>query len=165
MLTNIRKPSAADLNYILDIDLKCFEDNWSLIKWRETVSDPRNGVLIGTYQGLPVGFIVWLSAGKSIVERLGVKASYQNKGVGSQLLSAVEVILTQQGINELIFPVTESRCKPHTPKDVSKWIIGRGYSATGISRNTGWYYGEKEDEIIFHKFLEESSKHGTNSRL
>ncbi len=161
MLSNIRKPEAHDLNYILDIDLKCFEDNWSLSNWRETLYDPRYGILIGTYQGTPVGFIVWLTASKSIITRLGVKPNFRNKGVGTQLLSAVEVILGQQNIKELLFPITESLCQPGSPKDISKWLINRGYLAGSLLRGTGRYYGEIEDEIIFHKYLEETNKHGT----
>lgn len=161
MLTNIRKPEPPDFNYILDIDLKCFEDNWSYNEWRETLYDSQYGVLIGTYQGLPVGFIVWFNDGKrGIITRLGVKPAYRQKGVGSQLLKAVEVILIQQGVKELLFSVTESLCRPGEPYDVSKWIIEQGYRVNGLIKGTGLYCGVKEDEIGFYKFLEETSKHG-----
>jgi N-acetylglutamate synthase-like GNAT family acetyltransferase len=165
MLTNIRKPEPQDLNYILDIDLKSFEDNWSYNTWRETLYDPRYGVLIGTYKGLPVGFVVWFGGTKEgLITRLGVKPVYQQKGVGTQLLDAVEVILSQQGIKEVHFPVTESLCTPGQPYDVSRWLTKRKYRASGLIRGSGIYCGVKEDEIIFQKFLEETSKHATEPR-
>ncbi len=165
MLTNIRKPEPQDLNYILDIDLKCFEDNWSYNEWRETLYDPRYGVLLGTYKSLPVGFIVWFSGTKEgLITRLAVKPAYQRKGVGSQLLSAVEVILVQQSIKEVHFPITETLCQPGQPHDVSRWLTKRGYRASALMRGTGLYCGTKEDEIIFQKQLEETSKHATESR-
>lgn len=162
MLTNIRKPESQDLNYILDIDLKCFEDNWSYHEWREILYDSRYGVLIGTYKSMPVGFIVWFGgAQEGLITRLGVKPTYRKKGVGSQLLLAVEVILTQQGIKEVHFPIPESLCQPGTEYDVSKWLTTRKYKAGSLMHGTGVYCGVKEDEIVFQKCLEETSKHET----
>jgi len=158
MITNIRKPGAQDLNYILDIDLKCFEDTWPHTKWRETVRDPNYGMLIGTYQGLPVGFIVWSNDG--VIARLAVKPTYRNKGVGSQLLAAVEVIFSQQTILEVKFPITESLCQPGVSYDMSHWLTNRGYRANGLIKGAGWFSDTKEDQIKFHKFLEGSTKHG-----
>ncbi len=164
ILTNIRKPESYDLNYILDIDLKCFEDNWSYNEWRETLYDPRFGVLIGTYKGLPVGFIVWFSGTRDgLITRLGVKPTYRKRSVGSQLLAAVEVILIQQNIKEVRFPITESLCHPGMTYDVSRWLTTRDYKATTLMHGTGLYCGEKEDEIVFQKFLEGTNKHATKN--
>lgn len=152
MLTNIRKPEAQDLNYILDIDLKCFDDNWTYTEWRETLRDLKYGVLVGTDQGVPVGFIVWFVGETSgLITRLGVKPAYKN--VGAQLLASVEVILRQQGIKELHLSMTESLCDPGTPHDRSKELLDCGYRASGLIKGTGRYCGVKEDEINFHKFL------------
>jgi GNAT superfamily N-acetyltransferase len=161
MLTNIRKPEPQDLNYILDIDLKCFEDNWSYSEWRTTLADSHYGVLLGTCEGVPVGFIVWFNDGKdSLIVRLGVKKDYRNRNVGSQLLQAVEVITHQQGLEALQITVTESLCCPNTKTDVSSWLIKRGYHASGLVKEAGIFFGQKEDEITFCKYLEGAIKHG-----
>ena len=80
-------------------------------------------------------------------------------------MDAVEVILAQQGIKELRFPVTESLCQPGTSYDVSCWLTTRGYRATSLIKGTGLYCGMKEDEIGFRKSLEEINKHGASTKL
>jgi GNAT superfamily N-acetyltransferase len=84
---------------------------------------------------------------------MGVKPSYRHNGVGSQLLSAVETILIQNGNKDVQFPIVESFCYPSCTFDLSQWLTHRKYAATRVMKGTGVYMGEKEDEIVFTKSL------------
>jgi len=150
-----RKFQSADLNYILDIDLKCFGDNWEYHQWRETVQDANCGILIGTHRSTPVGFITWTSKDPEIL-RLGVKPDYQHQGIGSQLLQTVEILLAKQGINEVRLPITESLVLGSGK--LLNWLLKRGYSAGCLLRGKGLYAGVTEDKIEFRKLLVEVTK-------
>jgi ribosomal protein S18 acetylase RimI-like enzyme len=154
MLVEVRSPSLSDFNYILDIDLKCFDDIWTYNAWKEVFKNPKYGFLLGIYQGEPVGFAVWLiDKIDYLVVRLGVKQAYQHKGVGSKLIKAIESLAKKGGVKEISFPVPESLCYIHDTTSVSKWLINRGFKAYCTVKDTAIYCGVTEDEIIFQKMI------------
>lgn|SRR5574340_169139 len=155
MITNIRQPLISDLNYILDIDLKCFEDPWDVDTWKEIIKNETYNMFIGTYKTLPVGIVVWTN---NIITRIGVKPSYRNNGVGTKLIQAMELAEMQKGTKSLTAFITESLCCPTCVLDVSKWFVRRGYRGTGIARNKGLFCGVCEDQYIFEKTLEMETK-------
>jgi N-acetylglutamate synthase-like GNAT family acetyltransferase len=160
MLTNIRKPEALDINYIVDIDLKCFEDEWNYKTWKNVISDPNFCVLLGTVDGTPVSFIVWAAyKDEAYIKRVGVKMRQRGKGIGTQLLNAVEVILKQQGVKRVYFHATESLCRPDSEFNLSLWLKNHGYATSKLMRGTGYYCGLIEDEILFCKLLIEVTQH------
>ncbi len=155
MITNIRQPLISDLNYILDIDLKCFEDPWDIEVWKEIVKNETSNMFIGTYRAIPVGVIVWTS---NILARIGVKPSFRGNGVGTQLIHALELAEMQKGTKTIITFITESLCCPGHKLDVSRWFVTRGYRGKGIAHDKGLFCGMREDEYIFEKILEMETK-------
>lgn len=157
MIINIRKPKLGDLNYLLDIDLKCFEDSLSLEEWKIFLNDTSCNVLVGTLKGAPVGLIVWKD---STILKLAVKPVYRHKGIGTKLLNSVENILIQHGYGQISIDVSESLCCPGKPIDVSSWLLSRKFKADKIYKETAIFCGQKEDTIHFVKLLSGTITHG-----
>lgn len=157
MLTNIRKPLRGDLNYILDIDLKCFEDTLSLEEWRQLLDDPDYNVLVGTFQGKAVGFILWQS---NNIFRFAVKPTYRHMGVGMRLLMAVENTLIQHGQLTIVIQVPESLCCPGRAIDVSCWLNAHDFFAQKLLPGQAIFCGQQEDLICFNKHLSGTITHG-----
>jgi GNAT superfamily N-acetyltransferase len=156
MITNIRKPKPADLNYIFDIDLKCFEDYLSIDGWLEYL-EGNYSLLVAIVKGLPVGVIVWQD---NIIKRIAVKPANRGNGVGSQLLQAVENSLVQKGFDLVMINVPESMCCPGQPHDVSHWLSERKFLADGVEKDAALYCQQKEDLFRFTKILSEVIIHG-----
>ena len=157
MLTNIRKPQPSDLNYLVDIDLKCFEDNLSLDDWRDYLLGQNYNILIGTLKTTPVGLIVWQS---NKISKIAVKPAYRHRGVGTKLLVAVENTLMQQGFDFITLDVPESLCCPGKPIDSSNWLGNRRFKASKLISKAGVFCGVVEDIICFEKRLSETVTYG-----
>jgi GNAT superfamily N-acetyltransferase len=154
MLTNIRKPTLTDVNYLLDIDLKCFEDPWDVNLWRGLCTDTNINKLVGTYYGTPMSFVFWqlLTDSDAVtIYRLAVKPKHRNEGTGTQLLKAVELAALQAHYKTLRIMVPESLCCPGQPQDASRWLNNRGFRAQPpIMRDLVTYCGRAEDAFAFN---------------
>jgi len=150
MMSNIRRPQVGDLNYLVDIDLKCFEDNISLDEWRLFFDDTSYKMLVWIIQGIPVGFIIWQ---ENTIVRMAVKPVYRHRGIGAQLLSFVENRLVQQRHQTVMTNIPESLCCPGKPVDVSGWLSKRGYQAESLQKDAAMFCGCTEDLVHFNKNL------------
>jgi len=124
----IRKPTWCDLSYLQDIDLKCFEDMWSLEFWRNILENNLFHVLVGNHNNHVAGFIVWW---KNIIVRLGVKSSYRKLGCASKLLSEYMKALEGQYLTAKI-NVPENLCDIRYDKTTVSWLSLHGFRATSM---------------------------------
>jgi len=150
MIDNIRAPQITDINYLLDIDLKCFDDPWDTEKWREIYSDAQYKKLVGTNCGNPVGFVVWCPHSDGIqIVRIAVKPLHRKQGIGSQLLKAVRINALQQKYRKICMVVTESLCCPNQGDNIGHWLNNRGFFANEICKDGSIYCGKVEDAFFF----------------
>lgn len=146
-----RNPRLADLAYLVDIDLKCYEDPWDMEKWRTIIMDFNLNKLV-VIRKQHAGVAVWkFDSGAIKVLRLGVKPAYRNYGIGSELLQAIEKSAPNQKANSVVFKIPESLCRPGEPDDVSVWLAHRGYKATRVCRAAAVFCGQVEDAYIFSR--------------
>ena len=145
---DIRQPVVSDVNYLMDIDIKCFENPWTVEKWRAICSDPQIFQLVATYYGSPVGFVIWERTPDVMnILRIGVKPSYRRNGVGEKLLRAVESSAYHLQLFRVTLLVPESLCCPGMPRDVSQWLLHKGARAGSIVK--GPCLGYEEDAFLF----------------
>ena len=150
----LRRPRLADLSYLVDIDLKCYEDPWDVEKWRTVLMDFALDKLV-SIRKQHAGLAVWKFAdGVSKILRLGVKPAYQHYGIGSELLRTIEQTTLERGIRTVKFKIPESLCCPSDPADVSAWLGRRGYKATRVCPLEAIFCNLVEDAYIFTKTLE-----------
>ncbi len=153
MTTNIRQPQVHDANYLLDIDIKCFDDPWPVEKWKVILVNNDISKLVSTSYGCPTGFIIWKRDSISLpIIRFAVKPTYRNQGTGLQLLKAVCLGARQLAIPRIVIPVPESLCCPGEPRDVSHWLLKRGFKLNGnhsILKEGAICFGQVEDAFLF----------------
>jgi len=151
---NVRQVMPSDINYLTDIEIKCYEGAKGLDWWRETIKDPNKHAVIAAVHKVPVGFVVWHEATRTSdrtaeVERLAVKPAFRRRGAGTKLLRDVVTGASIIGLTQLRIVVPESICFPGHPDDVSEWLGARQFSAVRIIPDHFEAYGSKEDAFVF----------------
>lgn len=151
---NVRQVVASDINYLTDIEIKCYEDAKGLDWWRETIKNPEKHAIIAVGHKVPIGFVVWSEAPKASdhtadVERLAVKPAFRKRGAGTMLLRDVITQARILDLTQLRLVVPESLCFPGHPDDVSEWLRVRQFSAVRIIKDHFEAYGYKEDAFVF----------------
>lgn len=153
MIHNIRQPQFSDANYLLDIDIKCFDDPWPLDKWKQVLTTSEIHKLVGTSYGCPTGFVVWEQNNDFLqINRLAVKPTYRNQGTGLQLLKAVCLGARQLLLNRVVIAVPESLCCPGNSRDISRWLLKRGFKIngkSGVLKDFTVCFGQVEDAFLF----------------
>jgi GNAT superfamily N-acetyltransferase len=150
MILATRPPTISDVNHLLDIDIKCFDDTLPIDQWREVCLDPDVSKLVGTWYNTPVGFVLWSYRAQCVsVLRIGVKPEYRNKGVGTTLLQTAVIAARQCKAMSVDILVPESLCCPGSPGDVSQWLIAQNFRAKEILKDVAVYCGNPEDAYLF----------------
>ncbi len=153
MLTNIRQPQIGDVNYLFDIDLKCFDDPFPADKWKQVLTAEGISKLISTSYGNPSGYVFWTPGDTTAtIMRIAVKPTYRNQGAGQQLLNAVCLNARQRSVPRVSIPVPESLCCPGDPRDASRWLLNRGFRTNGrhsILKDHATCFGKVEDAFLF----------------
>ena len=154
----IRPVKPEDINYLIDVEIKCYEDVKGLDWWREILKNSDHYSVAAAVHKVPVGFIVWQKAAYSgdgtdefvaEIERIAVKPAFRRRGAGSLLLRDATVAAHTVGLHKLMLIVPESLCFPGHPNDVSEWLLHRNFRATGILGQHFDSYGTKEDAFVF----------------
>lgn len=74
-----------DIDYLVDIDSKCFARPWRIEHWEQTLKTSR--VVVVTHWGTPVGYVV---VKDNVVVRFAVKPNHQRKQLGTKLLTGLK---------------------------------------------------------------------------
>jgi len=154
---NIRRPLLNDLHHLIDIDLKCFEDNLLMDEWRDYIENRASEMLICVLQTVPVGYVIWR---QNTLLRLAVKPASSYLGLGTRLLRAVENIMIRRGMGSIRIEVPESLCVPGQAHDASEWLLHKGFKATKVNHQGAIFCGSIEDAFVFAKSLSEAPVYG-----
>ncbi len=155
MITNIRQPQFSDITHLVDIDLKCFEDNMDLKTWRMTFEEDEIMKLVGTLERTPVGFVLWEVTDKLTITRIGVKPAYRHRGIGTALINAVRVWAQVHQQPAIYMEVPESLCDPRMPTlDVTGWLLKLKFRGMGLAQRKAVFCGQPEDAFLFARRLE-----------
>jgi GNAT superfamily N-acetyltransferase len=153
MTLSLRPALGNDINFLVDIDLKSYDYPWSIDKWQSLAFDPTCVIVLAIINVEPVGFVAWrkkTAIKEAEILRLAVKPAYRKCGVGSLLLSSVEITACESGLQEIVIIVPEVYCFPGHKNDVSQWLLARGFRAVApIFKNYFDLYGSKVDGFKF----------------
>jgi len=151
----VRPATSEDVHYILDIDIKCFDDPWPAEHWR-LVGDQLN-VAVATYYGTPIAMVVFTLAQTETglpfvtMTKLAVKEPYRNRGIGRTLLRNVEGFGRNADATGIWTTVPESKCKGE--RNIADWLAKFGFKAVGVNRGCFDAYGYSEDGYLFTRPL------------
>lgn len=159
MIFSIRKTTKEDAQYVMDIDLKCFEYPWPTDFWFE--ASAYYDIVVGTYYGTPVGMAVYTNGpvicptfcyepNDQIITMLkvGVKKSFRNKGLGKLLVNHIKGIAWAAKSRSIVTIAPESICTP-SEQDVSGWLRKVGFEGRNIIPGCFTNCGEAEDGYLF----------------
>jgi len=154
MEITIRPIEPEDINYLFDIEIKCYEDVRGLEWWREVIKDKQHYSMAAAVHQVPIGFVVWKTGAYkkepvARIERLAVKPAFRGKGAGTMLLRDTTIAARTAGLTQLMLLVPERLCFPGHKDDVSQWLLKHSLHAVGTKSNHFESYGQKEDAYIF----------------
>lgn len=154
-MITVRQAKGEDVHYILDLDIKCFDDPWPAEHWR--LASGEVNVAVATWYGTPVGMVVFtlLETQDSMrfvsMTKLAVKESFRNRGFGTMLLQTVEDFTHEVKASGICITIPESKCTgERTPAD---WLAKVGFKAVGVNRKCFEAYGVSEDGYLFQRSI------------
>ena len=157
---NIRPGGDRDVNFVKDLDLKCYHYPWTPEQWGKTVGDDPAKWCLATIRDRPLGFAIWrIAPGEIILNRLGVLPDSRKQGIGTELLRHVIRYAGARQAQKITLRVPEIHCFPGHPDDVSAWLLTRGFRAEPpVVREYAYMYGQWVDGFCFVKPIEKESQ-------
>jgi ribosomal protein S18 acetylase RimI-like enzyme len=154
MIFSVRKAYGEDAHYIIDIDIKCFDDPWPPEYW---VSFEDLQVYVATYYGTPIAMVAFMvgETEKGIkfvsLSKLAVKPAFRGRGVSKMLLAQAEKFAKQINAHSIWLTVPESLCVGE--RSIAGWLKLAGFRATSVQPECFESYGEPEDGYSFQYTL------------
>ncbi len=150
----IRQLKPGDINYLTDIEIKCYGDAQGLDWWRHVLQNLLQYTAAATVHQVPVGFIVWEkqeynNKPVACIQRLAVKPAFRRRSIGTQLLRHAALASRTNGMPNLMIAVPESLCFPGHVDDVSQWLLKREFRAVEVQKESFESYGHTEDVFVF----------------
>ncbi len=136
----IRKFQPQDFPWVIDIERKVFNehDPFFYMQFYETCSE---GFIVAEINGFIVGFVVGflVSPESGRIFSLAVHPSYQNRGIGSALLTAVINVFREMNVSEVLLEVRIGNTK------AKRFYERHGFYTTGIVEK---YYNDGESACL-----------------
>lgn len=150
VLLQVRNARHSDAMELLDIDIKCFEDAWSPEEWDRTRLAGHSAIVVLTWFGSPIGFVVLDNDGKSAkLRKLAVKPNHRLHGASRRLFQGAIEYMTLHNLREIVATVPESTIYPG-PNNLSCWLSKLGFRARmPFIKNYHTAYGQTEDGVEF----------------
>lgn len=136
-----------DLGDIMKIEKLSFTTPWSKQAFlSELLDNERAYYLVAKVNNRAVGYIgIWLIAGEGHVTNVAVHPDYRGRGIGNQLLTAIERLAEERGVRRLTLEVRVSN------EGAQSLYRKLGYLPAGIRRR--YYRDNDEDALIMWKDL------------
>lgn len=142
----IRKMTAADIPQVAAIEKELFTQPWSEQAFADELNNSTASIVVAQAGGEIVGFADMREiAGECYINNIGVKASHRRKGIGRELMQALEDNATESAE----FITLEVRQSNEAAIMLYKSM---GYIKVGTRR--GFYEQPTEDADLMTKYLE-----------
>ncbi len=137
----IRRMDEEDLLAAVAIENACFPDPWSGSVLEEGIKNPWNFFWIAIEGDEAVGYAaLCIVAGEGEIQRICVTPQARRRGIGGELMAAMEEFARQQGVTALTLEVREGNA---AARNLYKtW----GFADEAIRRD--YYRNPKENAVI-----------------
>lgn len=140
----IRVLALEDMGEVAAIEAACFAKSWSKAVLEESFSCVWN-LFLGVEEGreLIAYGTASVIAGEGEILRIAVKEGFRHRGIGRELLAAMEDAAIQRGAKMLTLEVRKSNLA------AQNLYLGAGFAREGCRKD--YYQEPKEDAIIMWK--------------
>ena len=118
-MIDFRAADQKDGHYLIDIDIKCFDDAWTPEDWRHVAQ--YCVACVATWNGTPVGMAVFYNdfMGSIEIVKVAVKRPYRNMGIARRLIFNCILYGRELYATQLVMIVPESRLRPVIQKTLA----------------------------------------------
>ena len=142
----IREAHVEDINQLLDIEHYCYDDPWPREAFEEEIGNGIAGIgMVAEDDGIIVGFITGLTMAQELqVHNIAVHPDYQGRGIGRQLMEAVDALGRAGDYKRISLEVRRDN-------DIAcKLYLSLGFKAVGTRKD---FYGPGQDASLYTKEL------------
>ena len=142
----IREAHVEDINQLLDIEHYCYDDPWPREAFEEEIGNGIAGIgMVAEDDGIIVGFITGLTMAQELqVHNIAVHPDYQGRGIGRQLMEAVDALGRAGDYKRISLEVRQDN-------DIAcKLYLSLGFKAVGTRKD---FYGPGQDASLYTKEL------------
>ncbi|MCH7938386.1 MAG: ribosomal protein S18-alanine N-acetyltransferase [Candidatus Marinimicrobia bacterium] len=142
----IRQAHVEDISQLLDIEHYCYDDPWPREAFEEEIGNGVAGIgMVAEDDGIIVGFITGLTMAQELqVHNIAVHPDYQGRGIGRQLMEAVDALGRAGDYKRISLEVRQDN-------DIAcKLYMSLGFKAVGTRKD---FYGPGQDASLYTKEL------------
>lgn len=142
----IREAHVEDISQLLDIEHYCYDDPWPREAFEEEIGNGVAGIgMVAEDDGIIVGFITGLTMAQELqVHNIAVHPDYQGRGIGRQLMEAVDDLGRAGDYKRISLEVRRDN-------DIAcKLYLSLGFKAVGTRKD---FYGPGQDASLYTKEL------------
>lgn len=142
----IRQAHVEDISQLLDIEHYCYDDPWPREAFEEEIGNGIAGIgMVAEDDGIIVGFITGLTMAQELqVHNIAVHPDYQGRGIGRQLMEAVDDLGRAGDYQRISLEVRQDN-------DIAcKLYMSLGFKAVGARKD---FYGPGQDASLYTKEL------------
>ncbi|MCH8023978.1 MAG: ribosomal protein S18-alanine N-acetyltransferase [Candidatus Marinimicrobia bacterium] len=142
----IRQAHVEDISQLLDIEHYCYDDPWPREAFEEEIGNGIAGIgMVAEDDGIIVGFITGLTMAQELqVHNIAVHPDYQGRGIGRQLMEAVDALGRAGDYKRISLEVRQDN-------DIAcKLYMSLGFKAVGTRKD---FYGPGQDASLYTKEL------------
>lgn len=108
---HLRNAEPADTVYLMQIDIKCYDNAWQSEDWRQVAMNRQQNAITITRHNLPVAYAVYeIEPNQLKLLRIGVSPKYRRQGLGASMLKWIDRLMSDRGIRRAtcIVPINQT---------------------------------------------------------
>lgn len=138
---SIRRMRREDVADVAKLERKIFNDAWSEKAIQETLEQKQTMTLLAYEDKRLIGYVIlYFVLEEGEIARIAVEDAYRRQGVASKMLSELEYLCEDNGVNKLLLDVRESN------ETARRFYERQGFVRDGIRKN--YYSDPVEDGIL-----------------
>ena len=144
----IREAHEQDIDQMMNIEELCYDHPWPREAFEQEIEQDDVGYgMVAEDEGLLVGFLSgMISADEFHLHNIAVHPDFQGKGIGRELIEAVETYCRERNFRRILLEVREDN------QVARRLYLGLGFQAAGTRKD---FYGPGQDADLYTKQLEQ----------
>ena len=142
----VREAHDQDIDQMMAIEELCYENPWPREAFEEEIEQADIGAgIVVEDEGLLVGFLTgMLVADEFHLHNMAVHPDFRGRGIGRELMTAVESMCHEKGIHRIQLEVREDN-------EIARHLyLSSGFESVGTRKD---YYGPGRDAYLYTKQL------------